>query len=96
MLYKFKVLLFFYYISNYLLLKPTQPGEGKVTLALMGHLRFGRITGPLGAKQERKMTGALIQFIKFYHGLPRTSPTAIHSQDAQGKSVLDPRSTQDT
>lgn len=61
MLYKFKVLLFSYYISNYLLLKQTQPGEGKVTLAHMGHLRFGRITGPLETKQERKeVTGSLI------------------------------------
>ena len=28
----------FYYIPNYLFLTPTQPGDGKVNLALMGHL----------------------------------------------------------
>lgn len=92
MLYKFKVLLFFYYISNYLLLKPTQPREGKVTLAITGHLRFRRITDPLEAKQERKEVDWVpyivhkISPLCLTHNLPSS-----HSQDAQDKSVLDPR-----
>lgn len=97
MLYKCKVLLFSYYIPNYLFLTPTQPGEGMVNLALTGHLsEVWKNHRPPETKQERKVvTGSSIHFIIFHHCLPRSSPMVIPRVPKISLS-LDDRSTQNT
>lgn len=76
--------MFFYYIPNYLFLTPTQPGDGKVNLALVGHLsKVGENHRPPGSN-----TGEEVASGSFTHKISPPSSQNLpkgHSQDTQEK-----------